>query len=87
MDDLLTTAEVASSLRRSQDWVREHAAELGGIRLGGPRSPLGFEPSDIAAYKERQRLCAPAPPERKPQRAGRRRAPAGVELVPLPAGR
>lgn len=83
---LWSTKEVAEEFGRSEDWVREHAAELGGIRLGRTsRSPLGFEPEDIAAYKRRQRLELAAAAPEKSQRAGRRPVPAGVELLPLPA--
>lgn len=87
MDDLLTTAEVAQRIKMSEDYVREHAPELGGIRTGGPRSPLRFDPQGVEDWKARRRLSPPAPPPRKPHRAGRRRAPRGVELVPLPSGR
>ena len=84
---LLTTAEVAVELAMSEDWVRENAAELGGIRMGrSPRAQLRFEPDLIAAYKRRQSLETQGSWEKKPQRPGRRAAPAGVELLPLPAG-
>lgn len=81
---MLTTAEVAAEIRMSEDWVREHAAELGGIRAGRTcRAKLLFERDDIAAWKQAHRL-------RRPQQRSRRRprvsaAPADVELLPLPA--
>ncbi len=87
MAEDLTTAEVAAEIRMSEDWVREHAAELGGYRVSGPRSPLRFEREAIADWTRHRRLAPPSPPPRKSQRPGRRRAVHGVELVPLPAGR
>jgi hypothetical protein len=86
---LLTTREVAAELAMSEDWVRDNAAELGGIRMGrSSRSQLRFEPEEIAAYKQRQRLERIAAEPQKPQRAGRRAAPAGVELFrPRPGPR
>jgi len=81
-----TTADVAHELAMSEDWVREHAPELGGYRVGGPRSPLRFEPGEIAAYKQRQRLARPRA-RRNPHRPGPPSAPRGVKLVPLPSAR
>lgn len=81
---LMTTSEVAAEIRMSEDWVREHAAELGAIRAGRTcRAPLRFEPERIAAWKDAHRLGRPMPAPRRRSRA--RRAPAGVELLPLPA--
>jgi hypothetical protein len=36
-------AFVARLLSVERDWVYEHAAQLGGIRLGGPRGRLRFD--------------------------------------------
>lgn len=36
-------AHVARLLGVERDWVYEHAAQLGGIRLGGPRGRLRFD--------------------------------------------
>ncbi|HSC20491.1 MAG TPA: hypothetical protein VLC07_02075 [Solirubrobacterales bacterium] len=83
---LWTTSEVAEEIAMSEDYVREHAAELGGIRTGGPRSPLRFDPSGVEDWKQRRRL-PPPPPRRRSHRPGPRRAPRGVELVALPADR
>lgn len=78
---LWTTERVAEELAMSEDWVRDNAAELGGIRMGrSSRSQLRFEPDDIAAYKRRQRLEREVAASEKPQRAGRCPVPAGVEL-------
>jgi hypothetical protein len=82
---LMTTPEVAAEIRMSEDWVREHAAELGGIRAGRTvRAQLRFEPEGIEAWKSAHRLVPSAPESRRrPRRA--RRAPGDVELLPLPA--
>jgi hypothetical protein len=78
---LWTTEIVAAELAMSEEWVRDNAADLGGIRMGrSSRAQLRFEPEDIVAYKQRQKLeRATAAPE-KPHRAGRRPVPAGVEM-------
>jgi hypothetical protein len=80
----MTTREVAEMIQMSDDWVREHAAELGGIRLGDSRfGALRFEADRVADAMEARRL--------EPPKRGRRRRPgparkyAGdVELLPLP---
>ncbi len=86
-EQLFTTAEVAAELNIGEDWVREHAADLGGIRAGrGPRAPLRFERSAIEAWKDRQRLDPPAPVE-APRKGGPKRKPrlpVDFELLPLP---
>jgi hypothetical protein len=84
---LLTTAQVAEHLAMTEDWVRDHAGELGGIRAGRTnRAPLRFEPASIEAWKEAHRI---APPEiaRAPVRRRARRLPKGIELLPLPPPR
>jgi hypothetical protein len=81
---LMTTAEVAADVAMSEDWVRDHAAELGAIRAGRTqRAPLRFEPEEIKAWKRARRLRKPvavAARRRRPYRP-----PAGLELLPLPA--
>jgi hypothetical protein len=65
----------------SEEWVRENAADLGGIRMGRTsRSQIRFEPEGVAAYKQRQRLAQASQAPKKPQRPRRRLIPAGVEL-------
>jgi hypothetical protein len=84
VEDRLTTVEVASKIKMSEEWVRDHAGELGGFRAGrGPRAPLRFPPDGIRAYEARQRL-APPEEEKRQRRPGRRAAPSGVDLLPLP---
>jgi hypothetical protein len=80
---LLTTAEVAQRLRASENFVRAHAAELGGVRLGGRRQPLRFEEAGIRAYIERQRLKTPEPPAPRTRNGPRRRA-TEFDVLPVP---
>lgn len=80
------TATLARMLDASEDWVRDQAAELGGVRLGGnPTGALRFELVRVRKALERRRLPSPRPSHRRSRRAARRR-PATVELLPLPEG-
>lgn len=80
---LMTTAEVAEEIAMSQDWVRDHAGELGAIRAGrGGRAPLRFEPEALEAWKRANRIRQPDVGARRRRRS--RRSPSGVELLPLP---
>lgn len=73
--NLLTTADVADYLRVGEDWVREHARDLGGIRLGrSARAPLRFDQRTVDAWLDSQRLPPPV--------TARRRA-SSVRLLPL----
>jgi hypothetical protein len=82
---LLDTRQVAAHVGVSTDWVRDHAAELGAVRIGdGPRGELRFELDRVLAALDRRRLAftPPAPPRRRP---GPAPSPRGdVELIPLP---
>ena len=49
---LFTPKDVARDLCMSPQWVREHAAELGGFKLG---DSWRFHPHDIADYLARKR--------------------------------
>ena len=80
---LLTTAEVADLLAMSEDWVRDHAGELGAIRAGGSRAPLRFEPEAIEEWKATQRVAGPEVRVTRPRRP-RPAAPPGVDLSLLP---
>jgi hypothetical protein len=65
---LVDAATLARMLGVDRSWVYAHAAQLGGIRLGGPQGRLRF---DLARLTDR--LCAtPAGPP-APRPAGRRR--------------
>ncbi len=44
LEPLMTKAEVAEHTRMSEKWVQRHAAELGGVSLGGR---LRFRRSDV----------------------------------------
>jgi hypothetical protein len=77
------TTALATMLGVSGDWVREHAGELGAIRVGdGPKGALRFEVRRVRAALEQRRLArqrTPKAPRRGPARHG-----AGVDLLPLP---
>lgn len=86
IDSLLRTAAVAELLDTSADWVRDHAAELGGIRLGQAKNgELRFERRRVQAYLDRQRLSVVDETAEK-GRPGRRQGSKGddVELIELP---
>jgi hypothetical protein len=71
---LYDTRAVARMLAVSEDWVRDHAAELGAIRVGdSTRGPLRFHRDRVAAALDRRRV-APPQPARRPRRPGRSRA-------------
>jgi hypothetical protein len=75
---LIDAAEVARRLSKTPAWVREHADELGVIRLGdGPRPRLAFDPDRVAAAlgsdDRLHREQAPRAPDVPAQPAVRRR--------------
>lgn len=82
---LIDAAEVARRFAVSREYVYEHAAELGAIRLGaGPKARLRFGAARVA-----DRLAArphpvtdPAPKAAKPQARRREAAP----LLPIRKG-
>jgi hypothetical protein len=81
---LYDTRAVARMLAVSEDWVRDHAAELGAIRVGdSPRGPLRFDVDRVRTALAQRRLQRT---ERAPaKRRGRRTTTAsGVKLLPLP---
>lgn len=95
-DQLVSAAVVADAIGMTAPWVREHAAELGGRRMGdGPRPRWRFElqravdafaASTARSAGERSPTAQPAPSAART----RRRRPAtgtGVELLPLRAPR
>src|SRR3954464_13700641 len=70
---LVDTRTVARMLAVSEEWVREHAAELGAIRVGdGPKGARRFAPARVRAAFERRRLGRPK--ERQRLRPGQRRS-------------
>lgn len=82
--EYLDTAKVATMLDASEEWVRDHAAELGALRLGdGPKGALRFRAERIRKALEHRRLGeSPRRPARR--RPRRPRTASGVELLPLP---
>jgi hypothetical protein len=83
---LLTTRAVAELLAVSPEFCRDHAAELGGIRLGGhPKGPLRFTERGVQEYVDRRRLQPPADAQAR-RRPGPVRGAADLELLPLPKG-
>lgn len=84
MTRLLTTADVAEQLSVSEEWVRDHAGELGGVKLGSDRrAPWRFEQWGVDDYLARHR-SAIAPRPRPRSRVTRRSE--GVDLLPIPEG-
>ncbi len=81
---LVDTETVARMLAVSEEWVRNHAVELGGMRVGdGPRSPLRFDAARVRAALDRRRL--ERPPTRPPRRPGRPRRSGGVSPSVIPS--
>jgi hypothetical protein len=82
-DHLLTVADVGRWLALGEDWVREHAAELGGVKIGhDPRSPLRFTRREVEQWIEEHRLRPPTGVSTTPTRTAER-----VKLLPLPGER
>lgn len=80
---LLDTEEVAARLKVRPDWVREHAAELGGMRVGdNERGHLRFDWRGVAAAMDRRQLTQAAPAARRS--GGRPAGAPGVDLLPIP---
>jgi hypothetical protein len=81
---LLDTQGVARMLGVSEEWVRDHAAELSAIRVGdGPRGVLRFDAVRVRAALDRRRLDRPH--VEHPRRPGPRRRSAGVHAGAVPA--
>src|SRR3954468_1381384 len=78
-DRWLSTAEVAGAFGRSPEWVRDHASELGGRKVGGPRAPWRFPSTCLDAAADRSTAAAEPPPPVQRRRVSR---PA-VALLPI----
>jgi hypothetical protein len=74
----LSTAEVAAAFGRSDEWVRDHAADLGGRKIGGPRAPWRF-PAGCVDGRDESPAAAELPPTPK---SGPRRG-STVALLPI----
>jgi hypothetical protein len=79
-EGLVTAAEVARRFGVSRDYVYDHAANLGAVRMGdGPKARLRFDPQLVA-----ERLGAEKAPAGKPRPRPRRRPSAApVDLLPI----
>ena len=83
---LLTTEEVAQLIAMSPEFVREHAAELGGLRVGrGPRAQLRFDPAGVVAWIEARKLAAEPEAPTPIRRRRKSQVPPDLELIPVPA--
>lgn len=76
----LTTADAATLLAVSPDFVRAHAGELGGVKFAGV---LRFERSKLRGALERHRLTPPPTPTRR-KRPGPTRRQAAYDFPLLP---
>lgn len=86
---LLSPAGVADRIGRSTEWVREHAVQLGVIRLGeGPRPRLWFRPDVVDERVRELAQCSGCTPEQPPARRDARRrhpspTPGTVDLLEI----
>lgn len=87
---LLSPADVATRIGRSVDWVREHADELGVLRVGdGPKPRLYFRAAAVDAHLGRLEKCSrgtgPAPhaPLGRPRRRQSGQAEGTDDLLPI----
>jgi hypothetical protein len=71
------TAEAARRLGRSAEFVRDHAEELGGWRVGsGPKAPWNFDPANLVRTSPPAIVEEPDPTPRR-----RRSRPSGELLA------
>jgi hypothetical protein len=90
---LVTAADVARRFGVTAEWVREHADELGAVRLGnGPRPRLRFDLERVAealeqraAWEAYRGSSSPDPPASAdvPARWRRRPAASSAQLLPI----
>jgi hypothetical protein len=67
----LSTAQAAELLGFSPEYVRDHAAELGGEKLtDSPKAQWRFDPANFPAGKNVAESPTFSPPRRAPRRAG-----------------
>jgi transposase-like protein len=83
---MVSVAEVARRFGISRDYIYDHAAELGAVRLGdGPRARLRLDPAKVAARLSKS--ASPSPPEKRETKRTQRRRPRSARRVPvLPVG-
>jgi len=87
---MLTAREVGERYAIDVQWVREHATELGVVRLGqGPKAPLRFDPDAVTAHlascSTGRRAKEGGPPAREPIQRKPRHRPlgSGSQLLPV----
>lgn len=73
-DRLWSVGETARHLAVSERFVRRHAVELGGLKVGGL---LRFRLAEVEAYLEGRRLDGRALRRAEPRRTGVRRGTIG----------
>lgn len=84
---LVDAAEVAQRFGVTAEWVRDHADELGVVRLGdGPRPRLRFDLRAVAERIARSRGEGSQPSDAAPRRRSldRARQPSGTGVPLLP---
>ncbi len=91
--EFVTAADIARRFGVSAEFVRDHADELGVVRIGtGPRPRLRFDPVKVEAALtvrvDSSRSLGPARPRRRPKSTGRpARTPSGSRCFPFEARR
>lgn len=85
---MLSAAEVAARIGRSRDFVYDHAADLGALRLGdGPRARLSFDAEVVEEWVTRRRPSGRSNRPRSKTGTKQGRQPAtsgsGVDLLPI----
>jgi hypothetical protein len=79
-EDWIDAAEVARRFSLSRDYVYEHAAEFGAVRLGGgPKARLRFSPAKVT-----EALGGSLGRESRPKREAVRSVRRGREVTLLP---
>lgn len=56
MTDRLTPTDLAARWKRPVQWIRDHAREFGGFKVG---ATWRFDPDDIDRYESRQKAADP----------------------------
>jgi hypothetical protein len=80
---LLTTAQAAQRLGRTQDWVRQHRHQLGLIPSQGERPRLLFNAQALDAYAATHTTRPAARPAPTQLTARRSRTKTTVDLLPI----
>lgn len=91
--ELVDAAKVARRFGVSVEWVRDHADELGVVRLGdGPRPRLRFDLEQVRRAMAARQTSDDSPPPPEPAsppvhaRRRRRGATADAQLLPIRGG-